>query len=254
MPVYKYKSRSGAVRWGYMFSLPDSTRTDCRCASKGGFLTKRDAEDTEARRRIEEQKNIELAKAGSGVAAKPPTALTTLLEEFFSQHVDDNLAPKTAENCDPALTSTILLTSETSNPGLGESLTVRRHLHGGFAERRGPENLAPRRTPRRADPPAGPGSAGAPRCLHGVFVPGLSAGEGLKGGPPRLSIAPREQKPRGTGSPAPRNGVRPFLGGLSVLLAIDGLRSVLDPLKGFFRRHRIVEVMQALPILTLVGV
>jgi hypothetical protein len=55
-------------------------------------------------------------------------------------------------------------------------------------------------------------------------------------------------------SPAPRNGVTPFLGGLSVLLAIDGLRSVLDPLKGFFRRHRIVEVMQALPILTLVGV
>ncbi len=47
-----------------------------------------------ARRRVAKQ---ELAKAGVGVAAAPPKTLAMLLEEFFSQHVDKKLAPKTAE-------------------------------------------------------------------------------------------------------------------------------------------------------------
>jgi len=97
MPPYKHKNRAGAIRWGYMFSLPGSTRKDRRRISKGGFATRREAADAEAVRRIEEQQRLELAKAGSGVSAKPPRTLASLLEEFFKQHVDGNLAPKTAE-------------------------------------------------------------------------------------------------------------------------------------------------------------
>jgi Phage integrase, N-terminal SAM-like domain len=81
-----------------MFSLPGSSRRDRRRVSKSGFATKREAENAEARRRIEELQKLELAKAGAaGIAAKPPTTLTQLLNEFFAQHVEDNLAPKTAE-------------------------------------------------------------------------------------------------------------------------------------------------------------
>jgi hypothetical protein len=42
-----------------------------------------EAEAAEARRRVEEQQKLDLAKAGSGVAAKPPTTLALLLSEFF---------------------------------------------------------------------------------------------------------------------------------------------------------------------------
>lgn len=97
MPAYKHKNRSGAVRWGYVFSLPGSSRKDRRRISESGFATKREAEDTEARRRIEELQKLELANAGAGVAAKPPKTLTQLLNEFFTQHVDEKLAPKTVE-------------------------------------------------------------------------------------------------------------------------------------------------------------
>lgn len=97
MPVYKHKNRSGAVRWGYMFSLPGSTRSDRRRISESGFAMKREAEAAEARRRTEEQQKLELAKAGAGVAALPPRTLAMLLVEFFAQHVDENLAPKTVE-------------------------------------------------------------------------------------------------------------------------------------------------------------
>lgn len=65
--------------------------------SKKGFATRREAADAKALRRVEEQQKLELAKAGSSVAVKPPRTLSTLLEEFFAQHVDGNLAPKTAE-------------------------------------------------------------------------------------------------------------------------------------------------------------
>src|ERR1022692_1868399 len=97
MPVYKRTSRSGAVGWGYMFSLPGSSRTDRRRISESGFSSKREAGDAEALRRTEELQKLELEKAGSGVAAAPPKTLAMLLVEFFAQHVDDNLAPKTAE-------------------------------------------------------------------------------------------------------------------------------------------------------------
>src|SRR5712691_12793008 len=75
MPVYKSKNRSGAVRWGYMFSLPGSSRNDRRRISESGFATKREAEEAEARRRIDEQRKLELAKACAGIAAQPPRTL-----------------------------------------------------------------------------------------------------------------------------------------------------------------------------------
>src|SRR5216684_3055904 len=97
MPAYKRKYGSGKGAWYFMFSLPGSTRQDRRRISESGFSTKREAEDAEAHRRIEEQQKLELEKTGAGVAAKPPRTLAGLLEEFFRQHVDEKLAPKTIE-------------------------------------------------------------------------------------------------------------------------------------------------------------
>jgi len=80
-----------------MFSLPGSTREDRRRKYRSGFATKREAENAEARRRIEEHQKLELAKVGASVAARPPTTLAMLVKEFFAQHAEDNLAPKTVE-------------------------------------------------------------------------------------------------------------------------------------------------------------
>ena len=47
-------------------------------------------------RRIEEQKKLDLEKAGAGgVAAAMPTTLAMLLAEFMKQHAEEKLAPKT---------------------------------------------------------------------------------------------------------------------------------------------------------------
>jgi len=79
-----------------MFSLPGSTRRSRNRISKSGFATKNDATNAEAQRRIEELQNRELAKR-CNEAAKVPTTFAVLLEEFFVQHVDGKLAPKTNE-------------------------------------------------------------------------------------------------------------------------------------------------------------
>lgn len=97
MPAYKRKYSSGKPSWYFMFSLPGSTREDRGRISESGFATKREAEDAEARRRTEELQKRDLEKAGAGIAARPPKTLSMLLEEFFAQHVDEKLAPKTAE-------------------------------------------------------------------------------------------------------------------------------------------------------------
>ena len=97
MPVYKRKYGSGKATWYFMFALPGSTRQDRDRVSESGFATKREAEDAEAHRRLEEQQKLELAKAGAGVASPLPKTLSMLLEEFFRQHVDQRLAPKTIE-------------------------------------------------------------------------------------------------------------------------------------------------------------
>jgi integrase len=97
MPAHKRKNRSGEIVWYYMFDPPGSTR-DRRCRiSESGFSTKREAEDAEARRRVEEQQKQDLVKAGASVAAPLPKTLSMLLEEFLRQHVDEKLAPKTIE-------------------------------------------------------------------------------------------------------------------------------------------------------------
>ncbi len=96
MPVYKRKYASGTVLWYYKFQPPGAARTTLP-VREFGFATKREAEDAEANRRIAEQQKYELAKAGSGIAAAPPKTLSMLLEEFFLQHVEKKLAPKTIE-------------------------------------------------------------------------------------------------------------------------------------------------------------
>ena len=62
-----------------------------------GFATKREAEDAERKRRTEEQQKYELAKLGAGVDNPLPKTLAMLLEEFFQQHANEKLAPKTIE-------------------------------------------------------------------------------------------------------------------------------------------------------------
>lgn len=109
MAVHKRK-RNGKISWYYKFDAPGSTRDDRNIIREFGFATKQEAVDAEAARRIEDQKKAEMAKAGSPVVAEVPKTLETLLAEFFKQHVDQKLAPKTIERyheqaayLDPAL-------------------------------------------------------------------------------------------------------------------------------------------------------
>jgi integrase len=98
MPVFKRKYRSGKTVWRYIFSAPGSTREDRRLICDVGFASKQDAIDAEAKRRTEELQKYELAKSGaSTVAAALPTTLGMLFREFFRQHAEEKLAPKTIE-------------------------------------------------------------------------------------------------------------------------------------------------------------
>jgi integrase len=109
MPVYKRKYASGTVLWYFKFQPPGAARGRLPIR-QFGFATKREAEVAEAKRRSEEEQKLELKKRGSGVAAAPPKTLAMLLEEFFREHVEKKLAPKTIERyyqhaacLDPAL-------------------------------------------------------------------------------------------------------------------------------------------------------
>ncbi|SPE39602.1 putative Integrase family protein [Candidatus Sulfopaludibacter sp. SbA3] len=97
MSVHKYKDRARKTHWRYQFSLPGSTREDRKRVFGSGFASKVEATDAEAARRIEEQQKRDLAKAGVSVSAEIPKTLSMLLGEFFAQHVDVKLAPKTVE-------------------------------------------------------------------------------------------------------------------------------------------------------------
>src|ERR1035437_3352249 len=98
MPVYKRKYRSGKVVWFYQLAPPGSTRRDQNLITESGFATKQEETAAEAVRRTEEEKKVELRKAGAaGVAAAMPTTLAMLLAEFMKQHAQENLAPKTVE-------------------------------------------------------------------------------------------------------------------------------------------------------------
>src|SRR5687767_1136841 len=92
MPVYKRKYISGTVLWFFKFSPPGAARGSLP-VRQFGFATKREAEDAEAQRRIEEQQKYDLVKAGSGVAAALPKTLSMLLGEFMRQHAEEKLAP-----------------------------------------------------------------------------------------------------------------------------------------------------------------
>lgn len=96
MPVYKHSNRAGKTLWGYQFSLPGATRADRRRITGSGFATKSAATEAEVVRRIEEKTKLEMAERGAQ-ASRPPTTLASLLDEFFAQHVEGKLAPKTAE-------------------------------------------------------------------------------------------------------------------------------------------------------------
>ena len=97
MAVFKRKYRSGKTVWWYLFDAPGSTRQNRQQVTASGFSTKRQAEDAEARRRVGEQHKAEMARAATGVDAPLPKTLESLLLEFFTEHGDKNLAPKTVE-------------------------------------------------------------------------------------------------------------------------------------------------------------
>jgi integrase len=97
MPVYKRKNTSGKTVWFYKFQPPGSTR-DASPIREFGFATKQEAVDAEVARHGEEQKKLELRKAGAaGVAAALPTTLAMLLAEFMKQHAEEKLSPTTVE-------------------------------------------------------------------------------------------------------------------------------------------------------------
>jgi hypothetical protein len=97
MPVFKRKYESGKTVWRYIFSAPGSTRQDRRLIEAVGFASKQEAIDAEAKRRTEELQKYELVKAGGGPVAALPTTLAMLFQEFFRQHAEEKLAPKTIE-------------------------------------------------------------------------------------------------------------------------------------------------------------
>ena len=88
MPVHKRKYDSGSVLWFYRFNAPGSTRENRQEIREFGFETKQAAVEAEAKRRIEEQRKYDLAKAGVGIAAPIPKTLAMLLAEFLSEHAE----------------------------------------------------------------------------------------------------------------------------------------------------------------------
>jgi integrase len=98
MPVFKRQYESGNTVWRYIFSAPGATRQERRLICEVGFASKQEAVDAEAKRRTEELQKYELVKAGATtVAAALPTPFAMLLQEFFRQHAEEKLAPKTIE-------------------------------------------------------------------------------------------------------------------------------------------------------------
>lgn len=96
MSTFKRKNRAGKLIWGYNFDLPGSTRDERRRVSKFGFATRTAAVEAEVLRQIEEKTKREMAERGAQ-ATRVPTTLASLFDEFFAQHADGKLAPKTAE-------------------------------------------------------------------------------------------------------------------------------------------------------------
>lgn len=81
----------------YVFDAPGSSRQNRRQIKESGFTTKREAEDAEAKRRMEEQREFELAGARGAATEPVPKTLGGLISEFLTEHAEKKLAPKTAE-------------------------------------------------------------------------------------------------------------------------------------------------------------
>jgi integrase len=96
MPVFKRKYRSGKFTWWFSFDAPDSGREGRHRVTESGFSTKAAALAAEAERRVDEQKRYELSKIVP-VEVPLPKTLRQLLDEFFSEHAERKLAPKTIE-------------------------------------------------------------------------------------------------------------------------------------------------------------
>src|SRR4051812_24547309 len=95
MAARKHKSKATSkVTWSYVFDAPGSSRQDRKQISAYGFASKKAAQDAEAVRRVEVQAEHEAQQRGSPAA---PITLEGLLEAFWKEHAERNLAPKTVE-------------------------------------------------------------------------------------------------------------------------------------------------------------
>jgi integrase len=87
--VYKRVLPSGAVTWAYSIYLGKDEQGRQIRKFKGGFATKREAED---------ERNIALNDLRSGLSLKPaPTTLRQFLDEWLDQHASRKCSPKTVE-------------------------------------------------------------------------------------------------------------------------------------------------------------
>jgi len=137
MPVYKRTYRSGQTVWSYVIDAPNSTRENRQQITGSGFATKHEAQDAEAQRRTEELQKKELAKLGRCVVGPLPRTLSMLMDEFFRQHVDEKLAPKTVERyheqaayLDPGLLAMALADITPLCQGRSQSFPPRRRKRG----------------------------------------------------------------------------------------------------------------------------
>src|ERR1035438_5420092 len=94
MAVFKRKLKSGGHVWAYWFDAPGSTRENRKQITASGFSSKKAAQDAEAERRTQAQREAELQIATPG---EIPGTLASLLKEFFSEHGAKSLAPKTLQ-------------------------------------------------------------------------------------------------------------------------------------------------------------
>jgi integrase len=87
--VYKRMLPSGAVTWAYSIYLGKDEQGKQIRKFKGGFATKREAED---------ERNIALHDLQNGLSLKPaPTTLREFLDEWLDQHASRKCTPKTVE-------------------------------------------------------------------------------------------------------------------------------------------------------------
>jgi integrase len=94
MAIFKRKLKSGGHVWAYWFDAPGSTRENRKQITASGFASKKAAQDAEAERRMQAQRDAELQTATPGAV---PGTLESLLKEFFSEHGAKSLAPKTLD-------------------------------------------------------------------------------------------------------------------------------------------------------------